>query len=54
MPETVRDNVPAGSAVVVPQQAWRVLVLGFGLERVQQLLEQAKAERTGVGDGASG
>lgn len=54
VPETVRDNVPAGAVVVVPQGAWRALLLGFGAEAVERVIERAKAPPQEVGDAAGG
>lgn len=54
VPERVADNVPPGAAVVVPQQVWRALLLGFGPGVVDAVLERAKAEGREVKDGAAG
>lgn len=53
LPERVGDNVPSGSVVVVPQQVWRALLLGFGPGVVDAVLERAKAEGREVKDGAA-
>lgn len=54
VPERVRDNVPAGSVVTVPQQAWRSLLLGFGTEAVERVLERAQVVGKEVADAAGG
>ncbi len=47
LPERVEEAIQQGVAVVVPQQAWRSLLLGFGAGAMESLVQRAMAERMG-------